>query len=77
MIAKIEGTVLKSYEVKTKDREGKEVMMPRIDLYDGNELVKVNKTPSVDHFAKGDYITLQVKIYANQYGLSVVYDSEL
>lgn len=70
MLAMVSGTVLKSYEVMQKS-DGKSV--PRIDLYDGDELIKIARVPAVDFYEVGQTVTLQVKIYSNQYGLSVVY----
>lgn len=71
MMATIQGTVLKVYEAVQRD--GKTVA--RLDLYDGEELIKVNRIPSVGAFAVGQAVTLRVKVYSNQYGLAVLYFS--
>lgn len=68
----ISGTVLKVYKANRKDRDGKDVEVNMMDLYDGDELVKIAKVPD-NVFGNGEVVSLVVKVYGNQYGTSCVY----
>ena len=68
----ISGTVLKVYKADRKDKEGKSVQINMLDLYDGDELVRVAKIPE-NVFGSGESVCLAVKVYGNQYGVSCVY----
>lgn len=75
MKAKISGMVVNVYNRLGKDRDGKEVSVPMADFYVGHEIVRVARVD--DSFAAGVLMEdVPVNIYANQYGLSVVFDNK-
>ncbi len=75
MKAKISGMVVNVYNRLGRDRDGKEVSVPMADFYIGHEIVRVARVD--DSFAAGVLMEdVPVNIYANQYGLSVVFDNQ-
>lgn len=73
----IEGQVMRAYVADTHDREGKAAKVNRVDLYDGEELLRVTRVPSLDSFIPGEVATLRVKVYSGDRGLTLVYDSQI
>lgn len=74
MVANVTGMVLKVYQAESRDREGKPVVEDRMDIYDGDDLLKIRKIPK-DTFCNGEQVSLRVRVYGNEYGLSCVFVS--
>jgi hypothetical protein len=70
----VTGTVLKVYKAARKNRDGQEAEVDFLDLYDGDELIKIAKIPE-NTFGAGESVSLRLKVYGNQYGISAVYDA--
>ena len=76
MVANVTGMVLKVYQADSRDREGNPVIESRMDIYDGDELLKIRKIPR-DTFCQGEQVSLKVRVYGNEYGVSCVYVSTI
>ena len=76
MVASVAGMILKVYQADSRDRDGNAVIENRMDIYDGDELLKIRKIPR-DTFSQGEQVSLKVRVYGNEYGLTCVYVSTI
>ena len=72
MVANVSGKVLKVYQADSRDRDGKPILENRMDIYDGDDLLKIRKIPD-NTFGEGEDVSIRVRVYGNEYGVSCVY----
>lgn len=75
MVVSVTGAVLRVYTVEQRDKQtGAIVRDTRIDLYDGEELLKIRKVPADVNFGMGEQVTLQVKLRVFNDNVYIDYD---
>ena len=73
--AVITGRVMSIYEKKYKGKDGEQKSMISADLYIDHQVYAVSKVP-LSAYTPDQIATVPVRIYQNQYGLSLIYDDE-
>ena len=75
MVVSVTGTVLRIYTVDQKDRQTGQILRDtRLDLYDGEELLKIRKLPPAVNFGVGEQVTLQVRLRVFNDNIYIDYD---
>lgn len=73
--AVVTGRVMDVYEKKYKAKDGSDKFVIMADVYVGRQVYAVSKVP-LTMYKPEQVATIPVKIYNNQYGLSLVFDAD-
>lgn len=71
--ATVHGRVMDIYEKKYKAKDGSDKSVIVADLYVDRQIFQISKIP-LKKYTVDELATVPVRIYNNQYGLSLLYD---
>lgn len=73
--ATVSGRVMDIYEKKYTAKDGTEKSVIVADVYVGRQVFPVSKVP-LSLYTVNEMATIPVRIYNNQYGISLMFDDE-